>query len=285
MDKLFNYFAGNSETMTSSLVIIAMCVLLVFIALLIYIPVLTRKILPNFGYSRYSDYLPFDKVYDDNSLSLIGGGLVRVYKINGIQTSMMSDENREKLLDLRTQLFNQIQDNDVFLRFFTIRDFSNEKTNYEFDQPVLQKIYDKWNNQGLKIFTNNYYLVISVRGQNNRERLNQYCNYIESILSAYKPVMLKNTDMDNMSTFFGRILSPVTKPKIKKCDNNISNVVIVDEVEFTKTSVVEYTSGDKKYYAAMISFKTAPDYLDEDFYDTVSTIQCEMICMIQLWNN
>ena len=279
MDKLFNYFAGNSETMTSSLVIISMCVLLVFIALLIYIPLLTRKILPNFGYSKYSDYLPFDKVYDDNSLSLIGGGLVRVYKINGIQTSMMSDENREKLLDLRTQLFNQIQDNDVFLRFFTIRDFSNEKTNYEFDQPVLQKIYDNWNNQGLKIFTNSYYLVISVRGQNNRERLNQYCNYIESILSAYKPVMLKNTDIDNMSTFFGRILSPVTKPKIKKCDNNISNVVTVDEVEFTKTSVVEYTSGDKKYYAAMISFKTAPDYLDEDFYDTVSTIQCKMICM------
>ena len=279
MDKLFNYFAGNSETMTSSLVIIAMCVLLVFIVLLMYIPFLTRKILPVFGYSRYSDYLPFDKVYDDNSLSLVDGSLVRVYKINGIQTSMMSDENREKLLDLRTQLFNQIQDNDVYMRFFTIRDFSDEKTSYEFDQPVLQKIYDRWNNQGLKIFTNTYYLVISVKGQNNRERLNQYCNYIESILSAYKPVMLKNTDIDNMATFFGRILSPVTKPQIKKCDNSISNVVTVDEVEFTKNSVIEYTSGDKKYYAAMISFKTAPDYLDEDFYDTVSTIQCEMICM------
>ena len=95
---------------------------------------------------------------------------------------------KEKLLDLRTQLLNQIQDPDVYLRFFTIRDHINEKTDYEFDQPTLQKIYDKWNNQGLKIYNNNYYVVVSVAG-GNREKLNQCCNYIESILSAYKPVL------------------------------------------------------------------------------------------------
>lgn len=279
MKEIFSYFAGNSNSMTLSFVIIAMFVVLVFIGLLIYLPFLTKKILPKFGYAKYSDYLPFKTVFSDNTLLINNDSLVRVYKIKGLQTSMMDEKNHEKLLDLRAQLFNQIQDPSVYMRFFTIRDKVDEKTDYEFHQPVLQKIYDKWNNQGLKIFNNTYYLVISVDGPNNRERLNQYCNYIESILSAYKPELLKNDNSDNMATFFARILSPVTKPIIKKCNNSISDVVSVDNVEFLDNGIIKYYSGDEAYYAATVSFKTAPDYMDEEFFNTVSTIQCEMIAM------
>lgn len=279
MEYLFNYFAGSNTSTILTFVIIAMSILLVFIVLLIYLPVLTKKILPKFGYAKYSDYLPFRTVYNDDTMSTDDGSLMRVYKINGVQTSMMDEKNNEKLLDLRTQLFNQIQDPAVYIRFFTIRDSADEKTNYEFHQPVLQSIYDKWNNQGLKIFTNTYYVVISVKGANNREKLNQYCNYIESMLSVYKPELLKNNTVNNMATFFGRILSPVTKPVIKTCDENIRNLVTVDNVEFLGNGIIEYSSGEKTYYAAALSFKTAPDYLDEEFYNTISTIQCEMINM------
>ena len=279
MIEIFDYFAGNSNSMTLTVVLVAMFVVLIFIGLLIYLPVLTKKILPEFGYARYSSYLPFKTVYSDDSLLTNDGSLVRVYKITGLQTSMMDEKNHEKLLDLRAQLFNQIQDPGVYMRFFTIRDAADEKTDYEFHQPVLQKIYDRWNNQGLKIFNNTYYLVISVDGQNNRERLNQYCNYIESILSVYKPILLKNDSINNMATFFGRILSPITKPIIKKCDNHISDMVSVDNVEFLDNGIVKYYSGDKSYFAAMVSFKTAPDYMDEEFFNTVSTLQCEMIQM------
>ena len=279
MEKIFDYFAGNNNEMTLTLVIITMSVVLAFLVLLMYIPTLTRKIFPRFGYMKYSDYLPFNTVYNDNTLSINDGSLVRVYKITGIQTNMLDEKNTEKFLDLRASLFNQIQDPDVYLRFFTIRDFADEKTNYEFDQATLQKIYDKWNNQGLKIYNNTYYVVISVHGQNNHEKLNQCCNYVESILSAYKPILLENNKIDNMATFFGRILSPVSKPVIKTCDNNISQNVTVDSVEFNKNGIIEYSSGDKTYYASALSFKFSPDYLDEEFFDTISTIQCEMICM------
>ncbi len=279
MEELFNYFAGNTNSMTLIFVIVAMSVLLVFIVFLMYIPALTKKILPKFGYAKYSDYLPFTSVYDDNSIGIRDGSLVRVYKIAGKQTSMMDEKNREKLLDLRAQLFNQIQDPDVHLRFFSIRDRADEKTNYEFHQPVLQKIYDKWNNQGLKIFINSYYVVISVKGQNNREKLNQYCNYIESILSAYDPKLLKHNGVDNIATFFGRILSPVSKPVLKRCDGDIASLVAVDDVEFLKNGIIKYSSGNKAYYAAALSFKVAPDYLDEEFFNSVLTIQNEMICM------
>jgi len=279
IEKLFEYFAGNSNSTILTFVIIAMSVVLFFMVLLMYIPYLNRKLLPKFGYSRYSDYLPFDKVLSDDILSMTDGSVLRVYKLAGIQTSMKDDTEKEKLLDLRTQLFNQIQDTDVYMRFFTVRDRIDEKTDYEFHQPVLQKIYDKWNNQGLKIFSNSYYVVISVKGLNNIERLNQYCNYIESILSVYKPELLKNNGYNNIATFFARILSPITKPNINASDNNIANVVTVDDVEFDKNGIIKYISGDKTYYASAISFKTSPDYMDEDFYSSISSIQCEMICM------
>lgn len=273
----FDYFAGSGFPIT--LTVIVMLAILLFIVLIIFIPVLARKIFPRFGYAKYSAYLPFNTVYNDNSMSLTDGSLIRVYHIKGLQTSMQDEKTKEKFLDLRAQLFNQIRDPNVVLRFYTIRDAADINTDYEFQQPTLQKIYKKWQGQGLKIFLNNYYVVLSVSGTDARAKLNQYCNYIESILAAYKPTVLRNNSRNNMARFFGRILSPVSKPEPKYADNNISSLVTVDDVEFLKNGLAKYTSGGNQRFAAMLSFKISPDYLDEEFFDTVTTIQTEMVCM------
>ena len=275
----FRFFAGGglSETMTLTVMVVA--VILVFIVLMMFIPTIIKNIFPKFGYKHYSEYIPFKTVYTDDSLELNDGCLVRVYSVSGVQTGMQTEENRAKFLELRAQLFNQIHDPNVIMRFFTVRDAAGENTDYEFDQPVLQRIYDKWRSQGLHIFLNNYYIVLSVRGTGARDKLNQYGNYIESILAAYKPRMLKNNSRDNMARFFGRIFSPITKPAPATCDEKITELTTVDDVEFMRNGLVKYISGNREYYAALLSFRAAPDYLDEDFYDSVNTIQTEMICM------
>ncbi|MBN1281682.1 MAG: hypothetical protein JW985_01805 [Alphaproteobacteria bacterium] len=277
MKNFLEYFVGGGFPIT--LVVLAMAVVLVFVILMLYIPTLTLWIFPKFGYKKYSQYLPFKTVYNDNSIMLVDGSMIRAYKLNGVQTSMQDEKTRSQFLDLRTQLFNQIRDPNVTLRFFTIRDLANEKTDYEFDGPVLQKIYDKWQDQGLKIFNNNYYLVLSVSGQKPIDRLNQYSNYIESILSAYLPTVLQNNKPENMAKLFGRILSPVTKPQPEKCDQRIAELATTDDVEFINNGLVKYTSGSKQSFAATVSFKVSPDFLDEEFFNSVATIQCEMICM------
>jgi len=277
MTDFFKYFAGSGFPLTT--IIMVMVVIFVFIIMMMYLPVLTRRLLPRFGYARYSQYLPFQTVYNDNSLGLTNGALVRVYRIQGVQTSMQDDETKAKFLDLRAQLFNQIRDPNVVLRFLTIRDAADENTNYEFDQVVLQKIYNKWKSQGLRIFLNNYYVVLTVSGANARDKLNQYGNYIESILAAYKPTLLRNDSPDNMARFFGRILSPITKPAPRVCDSLIADVTTVDDVVFRKDGIVQYIGGDRQSFAAMVSFKISPDYLDEEFFTSISTIQTEMICM------
>ena len=277
LNDFFEYFAGGGFQITLTVLVVA--VILVFLVLMMYVPVLTRKIFPKFGYAKYSNYLPFGTVFNDNSMQLTDGSLIRVYRVAGLQTSMQDDATKEKFLDLRAQLFNQIRDPNVVLRFYMVRDAADENTNYEFDQPTLQRIYDKWRGQGLKIFLNNYYIVLSVGGTDARAKLNQYGNYIESILAAYKPQVLKNDSADNMARFFGRILSPISKPTPKRADNNIAKLTTVDDVEFLRDGIVRYVSGGNQSFAACVSFKISPDYLDEEFFDTVSTIQTEMICM------
>lgn len=277
MNGFFEYFAGSGFPVTTMIMVIA--VIFIFVVLMMYLPTLTRRILPQFGYKRYSRYLPFRTVYNDDTLELSDGSLLRVYRVAGVQTSMQDTATREKFLELRTQLFNQIRDQNVVMRFFMTRDATDENTDYEFDQPVLQKIYDKWQAQGLRIFLNNYYIVLQVSGAGAREKLNQYGNYLESILAAYHPKLLRNNSTDNMAQFFGRILSPITKPTPIVCDNRIADLVTVDDVEFMRDGVVRYVSGGSQTFAAMMSFRTSPDYLDEEFFDTISTIQTEMICM------
>ena len=277
LNEFFEYFAGGGFPITLTVLVVA--AVLVFLVLMMYVPVLTRKIFPKFGYAKYSNYLPFGTVFNDNSMQLTDGSLIRVYRVAGLQTSMQDDATKEKFLDLRAQLFNQIRDPNVVLRFYMVRDAADENTNYEFDQPTLQRIYDKWRGQGLKIFLNNYYIVLSVGGTDARAKLNQYGNYIESILAAYKPQVLKNDSPDNMARFFGRILSPISKPAPKRADNNIAKLTTVDDVEFLRDGIVRYVSGGNQSFAACVSFKMSPDYLDEEFFDTVSTIQTEMICM------
>ncbi len=279
MNSFFKYFAGGGFSVTTTVVIMVVAVILVFILLMMYIPTISQKIFPKFGYKRYSSYIPFKTVYDDNSIELEDGCLIRVYKVLGVQNSMKTEEQREKFLELRAQLFNQIHDPNVVMRFFTVRDAAGENTSYEFDQPILQKIYNKWKSQGLKIFINSYYIILSVRGNGAREKLNQYGNFIESILAPYGPRLLKNNSRNNMAVFFGRIFSPITKPSPVVCDGNITELTTVDNVEFLSNGFVKYTSGGREYFSAVISFRIAPDYLDEDFFDSVNTIQTEMICM------
>ena len=86
----FDYFAGSGFPIT--LTVMIMLAVFVFIVLMLYIPVLTRKIFPRFGYAKYSNYLPFDTVYNDNTMSLTDGSLIRVYHIKGLQTSMQDEE-------------------------------------------------------------------------------------------------------------------------------------------------------------------------------------------------
>jgi type IV secretion system protein VirB4 len=278
VNELLNFFVSDIATPTTF--VIAGMILLFVIVIYLYSGVISRIIMPKFGYKKYADYLPFASIYSDNStIGLLDGNVVRAYEIKGIQTSMHDDATKLKFLELRATLLNQIKDPSVTLRFFMIRDAAQQNTNYEFDQPVLQRISDKWNSQGLKIFKNSYYAVISIAGAGAIEKMSQVSNYFESIMAAYKPTLLKHNSVKNFASLYARILSPVSKPMVLRTDSNMSSLMTADEIDFMDNGTIVASSGSAKKYLAMVSFKTSPDFMDEDFFDAVGTIQTELICM------
>ena len=54
MNNFFEYFAGGEFTVTTTIMV--MMVLVVFLGLMMYVPALTRKIFPKFGYAKYANY-------------------------------------------------------------------------------------------------------------------------------------------------------------------------------------------------------------------------------------
>ncbi|MFA7188046.1 MAG: hypothetical protein WC137_01050 [Alphaproteobacteria bacterium] len=277
MNSFFSFFVSD---LSSPIMLVMFGAILLFVLVLyLYSSVLSKVVLPKFGYRKYSDYLPFSSIYSDNAtIGLLDGSVVRAYEIAGIQTSMHDETTKKKFLELRAQLLNQIKDPDITIRFFMIRDAVQKNTNYEFDQPVLQKISDRWNTQGLKIFKNTYYAVISIKG-GAHDKLLQTSNYFESIMAAYKPTLLKHNTNKNFASLYARILSPVSKPSVLRADANMSSLMTADEIEFNRNGTILASHGSEKKHLAVASFKTSPDFMDEDFFNTVGTIQTELICM------
>jgi type IV secretion system protein VirB4 len=274
----FDFFTKSDFQMTT-LLFAGMLILLFFI-LLFYTPLLSKIFFPAFGYKKYGDYLPFDKVLNDNAtVRLKDGSVIRGFAIGGSQDGMLDDAARQRLFEIKQTLFNQIKDTGATLRFYTIRSKTFYDDDYEFDQPVLQRIYNKWKKQGLKIFDNRNYMVLGVSGQNAEDRMTNHTNAILSILSVYNVRLLKHNDPDNIASLFAKILSPVSKPTVSKPSENMNALISSDNIEFLPAGLIKYSFGGDAKYASIMSVQLAPDAIDSEFFKAVFGIQCEITAM------
>ncbi|MDR1027265.1 MAG: hypothetical protein LBL46_02510 [Rickettsiales bacterium] len=280
MEQFFDFFTKNDLSMTAGL--FAGLGLLVFLVLLFYLPVLGRVFFPIFGYKRYSDYLPFDSILPDNaSVRLKDGSVARAFSITGVQNGMLDEAGKERLFEQKKMLFNQIRD-DAILRFFTIRTRSPQNYDYEFDQNILQRIYNRWRRQGLKIFENRNYLVLTAAGADALEKIDNHTNMILSVLSAFGIKLLHHNEPDNIAALYAKILSPISAPNLSRADENMGSLVSTDNVDFMPDGFIRYNFGGAEKYARMVSFKFAPDFMDADFFENIAGVQSEMIIMSAL---
>ncbi|MDR1071043.1 MAG: hypothetical protein LBL21_00145 [Rickettsiales bacterium] len=278
MYDFFDFFIKNDFQMTGLL--FAGLLFLIFFVLLFYTPLLSKVFFPAFGYKKYGDYLPFDQIQgDDMTVKLKDGTLVRAFRIGGVQTGMMDEGQNQRLFELKQSLFNQIKDKDAVLRFYTIRTKTVYDDDYEFDQNILQRIYNKWKKQGLKIFDNKNYLVLSVFGADAAERISGHTNAILSILSVFNARVMRHGEQENIAALFARILSPVSMPVVLQANQSMNELVSSDNAEFLPDGVVRFNFGTDEKYASIVSLKIAPDFIDTDFFEQALGLQCEVVAM------
>jgi len=278
MDGFFEIFTKSDFVMTN--ILFAGLLVLTFFVLLLYLPLLSKVFFPSFGYKKYSDYLPFEQIMPDGlTVKLKDGSLVRAFRIPGVQNGMKTDAELTRLFEIKQNLFNQIKDTGATLRFYTIRTADNTKTDYEFDQPVLQRIYNKWNAQGLKIFDNTNYMTITVTGAEAADRMFNNANTISSVLSPYGVRPLYHNDKDNIAALFAKILSPVSRPELPTAGLNMNEMISTDNVEFLPDGFIRYSFGGNVKFAQIVSFKIAPDFIDTAFWQSAQSLPAEMIIM------
>ncbi|MDR0319408.1 MAG: hypothetical protein LBH81_01575 [Rickettsiales bacterium] len=274
MEALEIIFTKDSSFMTAALM--AAAAFGIFIVFLIYLGLLGKIAFPKFGYKSYAEYLPFKYPLDDKTTVLLENGRIfRVYAISGIQTNMTEPEKQRQFLDIRTRFLQQMQGGDTVLRFFMARSRDYARTDFEFDERILQDIHDQWNNQGLKLYKNSYYLVISA---GNMENLSAASNSFESVFAPYGVSVLKHDSADNAASFYSKILSPLSESRINLSQGNFSDLAATNDVSF-QGGHLEYSSGDRVKYAACLSFRTAPDWMDEEFFTSLSSLQSEIVVM------
>ena len=274
----FDMFVKSDYAMTN--ILFGSLLILTFFVLLLYMPLLSKLFFPSFGYRRYSEYMPFDQILSDGlTVRLKDGSAVRAFRIPGVQNGMKTDTEQQRLFEIKQSLFNQIKDTGVTLRFYTIRVADNTQMDYEFDQPVLQRIYNKWNAQGLKIFDNVNYMTITVSGTNTMDRMFSHVNAVMSILSPYGARPLYHNDKDNIAALFAKILSPVSQPKLLTAGSNMNEMIGTDNVDFMPDGFIRYSFGGNIKFAQIMSFKIAPDFINTAFWASAQSLPAEMVIM------
>ncbi|MDR2685980.1 MAG: hypothetical protein LBB23_04380 [Rickettsiales bacterium] len=274
MENLINVFTANSDYITLLSVMGGLFTL--FILFLLYASVLSKILFPKFGFLRYGNYLPFmNALEDDITITLKNKHYARIYKISGVQLAMQDENKRAQYFDLRSRFLNMAGVDGATLRFFMTRTKDDARTNFEFDEKILQEIHDAWNSQGMKLYKNEHYMVIDAPDISSLSKVSEL---FENMFAPYNPRVARHSERENFASFYAKILSPVSGHNVLMKNLDISEIVATDSVSFDNGTLV-FSSGTGVKYANILSYRTAPDFMDEDFFTSLSAVQSEMVVM------
>ena len=275
-----------SNTYTISLI-------LGIIAIAIIITVIISKksniFLPRPYDTRLIDYLPFEKLLDDKKTILCSNGsLVRIFKIYGASIAFARRETIQSLLEERKKWIDSLSEISVESRIFTIREKVKTEKIINNDNKVLKEISEKWSEAQKEIFKNSHYIVISVNDRKDAMKdLETASSNLEAILSNFGVKVLKE-DGKNESplTFFAHIINPISRPNPKSENivfDNISELMVSDEIFFSNKGYIRFRSGNSEKYMAVVGIKQQSNTVDEQMLSDILALNYEITVLHNLF--
>ncbi len=245
-------------------------------------------ILPKPRETRLSDFLPFERLDEDGcTIHLRNGSFARVYEVKGVDSTLMSPDDRMMLTSARKRWIDSMAELEVVIRMFTIRDKVQLDTMESFrDNKLLHEIDELWMKNMHRVFKNRHYIVLSVNDRKDAMRdLDSAGGALTSIMDMYEPRLLsetENEDMDDKSPLwvFARLMSPLSRPRpmVHGEQGDYLNVLLTsDYVHFTKDEgIVRFFAGDRDKLAIMLGIRKPGDYMDEQMVADLLSIDMEM---------
>ncbi len=249
-----------------------------------------RKILPQPRETRVSDFLPFEKLLSDGiTIKCKNGAMVRVFKVEGLDLSFVTDEKVISMQEARKSWIDNMSEMGIVCRVVTIRErVPVEKDAKNFGNPLLETISEVWEANLNRIFVNQHYIIMSIVDRKDALKdLNYASQAMLAILNDYGVKTMQETETsapeDSPIAVFSKLCNPVSRPtpKVRNAKGDSFNELITaDHIHFTgEDGIIDFFSGDKHMYEITMGIRKTGDYMDDGMINSLLAMDCEIVLL------
>jgi len=249
------------------------------------VPAVARFVLPPPRDTRLADHLPFDRLLPDRrTLVCRDGTLVQCLLVEGRDITFLSPAERDALFRLRKNWLDAIAELGITVRSMLLRERVALRRDDEFDNILLKDMATAWNASFQTTYHHRQVLVLSTAGKGRaaRTRLQEAVDATLHMLGPYQPrIMSEDADGDdNLLALWGFLASPISRPRAKIKDTEVSEAIANDCVEFTgEQGLIRFRRGEQERFVAAIGVRRFGDYVDEQMLADLSSLDSEFVIM------
>ncbi len=261
-----------------------------FLAAAAFVAVIISKIgdivLPKPKETRVADFIPFRRLKSDGmTIECQDNTIVRAFRIKGKDVTLISPRDREIILDLKKRVVDNFSETNITARFYTLRRLIPVEDVTGFENQLLAKIAKRWQDNLDRIYSNEHYLVLSVKDRDNAEKDMEQCIIaVEALLSDFdiSPMFENETSSPQESPFylFSQLLSPLSKPEPKIGDlefGELNSMLTADYIHFTgDDGMIKFFAGDKEKFCVVMGLRSCGDFIDEQMISDLISLDVEV---------
>ncbi len=283
---VFGMLAQGASSASTLIAIIGIIAAMLIVS--VFVTKLGDIILPKPRETRVSDFLPFSKLDEDGAtIHLRNGSLARVFEVKGMDTTLLTSQERFALASSRKQWIDSMAQLEVVSRVITIRErISLKEMGEHKDSKLLREISSRWMEDMQRVFRNKHYIVLSINDRKTAmEDLQQATLALTSILDIYDPVLISEKTPHkhkDKSPFwlFAQLASPlsVPQPRIGSEQGDYLNAMLTaDYIHFTKDEgIIRFSSGTNEKLGICMGIRKPGDFMDEQMVADILSIDCEV---------
>ena len=249
-----------------------------------------HMVLPHPRESRVADFMPFEKLLSDGmTIRCYNGSLARIFRVTGADLAFATEEKVASMFEARKSWIDGMSDLQVVCRVITVRERVPLEENVgDFNNPLLEKISDIWQENINRIFFNTHYIVLSVADRdNNLKDLNYASQSLTATMNDYgiRPLIEEEGSAPEDSPFsvYSKICSPVSRPMPKvhgATGAQLNELLTADHIHFTgEEGLIKFFSGDKEMYEIVMGIRSSGDYMDEAMVESLLSLDCELVLL------
>ena len=242
-----------------------------------------KAILPDLAETYLRDFLPFDRVLnDEQTIRCKDGRLVQVIALGGNDSGALSRRDKDQLFDKRKAFFDAFEEKtEVEVTAITLRRRTIVAADGRWDHSALQEMFDLYHAGFADSYVNSHYIILSV-GSGTREgraKLRDAVAHAMAALDDFAPQILANgkKGYSPLLSFWSEVINPGNPAPVGRQHHGISAGLCGGSVNFLdQGGVLEFRDGPHVTYGIAIGVPRWGENTAEMTVSRLMSLPCEM---------